>query len=65
MKSYNSRGLAHSRCFLGFYVDATALAATAAEHTIAVQLPTLAPGAFQGLFWNNVETVSTEHVLHC
>eukprot|EP00937_MAST-01D_sp_MAST-1D-sp2_P003944 g3944.t1 len=63
-RSYNSRGLVRPRCFLGFYLDATELAASTATHEIAVQLPTLSKGAFQGLFWHNIETEASE-LLKC
>ena len=53
--AYNSRGRKVSRCFLGFYVDASALEA-GTPHTLAMKLPALAPGRFQGVFWQNVET---------
>jgi hypothetical protein len=65
-KAYNSRGLVRPRCFLGFYFDATALAAAPGEeHAVALKLPPMRPGQFQGLFWENVETVYTQSVQSC
>ncbi|KAH8055502.1 hypothetical protein JL721_10231 [Aureococcus anophagefferens] len=54
-RAYNSRGLPRAACFLGFYYDASPLAAGGA-HDVALWLPPLAPGRFEGLFWENVET---------
>ena len=54
-RAYNSRGLPRAACFLGFYYDASPLAAGGA-HDVALRLPPLAPGRFEGLFWENVET---------
>lgn len=54
-RSYNSRGLNHSRCFLGYYFDATSISA-GKPHKLVLTLPKLAPGAFVGIFWQNVET---------
>ena len=53
--AYNSRGLNHSRTFLGYYFDATEIAA-GKEHSLELTLPTLPAGAFTGIFWNNIET---------
>ena len=53
--SYNSRGLNHSRTFLGYYFDATAMP-SGVEHTLALTLPALPAGAFTGIFWQNIET---------
>ena len=59
-RSYNSRGLNHSRCFLGYYFDASGLAPDT-PHKLALTLPKLGSGAFTGIFWQNVETeYSTE-----
>ena len=55
-RSYNSRGLNHSRTFLGYYFDATELTVDT-EHALAMTLPKLSPGAFTGIFWQNVETI--------
>lgn len=54
-RSYNSRGLNHSRCFLGYYFDATSISA-GKPHKLELTLPKLAAGAFVGIFWQNVET---------
>lgn len=64
-KSYNSRGLQHSRTFLGHYYDASGLLdeADATTHTLAVNVP--ANVDFQGVFWENVETVYTSEVVSC
>ena len=56
-KAYNSRGLVRSRCFLGFYYDASSLLSARGDaHELVLQLPKLPAGAFKGAFWNNVET---------
>ena len=73
-RAYNSRGLAHAECFLGFYYDASALlllddddgGATAAAHELSLALPPgLGAGRFQGAFWENVETEYSERVAAC
>ena len=53
--AYNSRGRKISRCYLGLYFDASALT-VGGQHTLALKLPALAPGRFQGVFWQNLET---------
>jgi hypothetical protein len=54
-RSYNSRGLNHSRTFLGYYFDASAIS-QGHPHSLVLTLPTtLRPGAFTGIFWQNVE----------
>ena len=58
-KAYNSRGLVRSRCFLGFYYDASSLlpkGGQGQQHELVLQLPSLPAGAFKGAFWGNVET---------
>ena len=56
-RSYNSRGLARPRCFLGFYLDLSAANVTPDErHVLHLHLPRLSPGAFAGVFLDNVET---------
>ena len=55
-RSYNSRGLNHSRCFLGFYFDASGLMPDK-PYRLELTLPKLERGAFTGVFWQNVETV--------
>ena len=47
--------------FVGWYYDATALAPDI-SHTLALKLPPLAPGQFQGVFFENVETEYTQEV---
>ena len=60
-KAYNSRGLAHSRTFLGFYYDASGLSVGA--HTMAVSVPTRTD--FEGVFWENVEDEYATGVVSC
>eukprot|EP00463_Aulacantha_scolymantha_P001488 TRINITY_DN2103_c0_g1_i1.p1 TRINITY_DN2103_c0_g1~~TRINITY_DN2103_c0_g1_i1.p1 ORF type:complete len:205 (-),score=23.16 TRINITY_DN2103_c0_g1_i1:60-620(-) len=66
-KAYNSRGLVRSRCFLGFYYDASHLLSTPAstKHTLSLLLPQLPAGHFQGAFWDTVQTEYTEDILSC
>ena len=47
--------------FVGWYADLTALAPDV-PHTFAVELPTLKPGQFQGLFLENVEAEFTSNL---
>jgi hypothetical protein len=54
-RSYNSRGLNHSRTFLGYYFIATEMAVDKPHH-LKLSLPKLPPGAFTGIFWENIET---------
>jgi|TARA_B110000902_G_C13862264_1_gene419542 hypothetical protein len=56
IKAYNSRGVVHSGCFLGYYFDATKMALNTQAHTLEVTIPTAAAkdGAFEGIFWQNV-----------
>eukprot|EP01047_Picozoa_sp_COSAG01_P052661 COSAG01_NODE_5559_length_4185_cov_2.652227_2_plen_335_part_00 len=54
-RSYNSRGRNISRCFLGFYFDASHLEFDK-QHHLNLTLPTLQRGAFTGIFWHNIET---------
>jgi hypothetical protein len=64
-KSYNSRGLVRPRCFLGYYFDASDLS-SGETHTMSLQLPKLGTSTkFQGVFWENVETVRTNEVEAC
>ena len=62
-KAYSSRGLQHSHCFMGFYLDASGM--DSSTHSVSLNLPRLEPGQFQGLFWENVETVTSVDVAHC
>jgi len=48
----------HKRCFLGWYSDISDMAAEK-THEISLDLPELAPGQFQGLFVENIETEFT------
>lgn len=68
-RSYNSRGLIRSRCFLGFYVDCTYLLEdddSDTLHNITIgPLPILPSGAFQGVFWENIEYEYTSEVESC
>ena len=54
-RSYNSRGLNHSRTFLGYYFEATNMEVEK-PHKLVLSLPKLSAGAFTGIFWENVET---------
>lgn len=47
--------------FVGFYADVSLLSADQA-HTVELRLPPLAPGQFQGLFFENVETEYTSAI---
>jgi len=60
-KAYNSRGLQHSRCFLGFYFDASDL--PVGSHTMSVNVPARAD--FEGVFWENVEDEYATEVISC
>ena len=65
-RSYNSRGLVRPRCFLGYYLDLSeAHVAPDAMHKLRLQLPTLPPGAFTGVFLQNVETEYVSVVESC
>ncbi len=47
--------------FVGFYADLSRLAADR-EHTLELTVPPLAPGQWQGVFFDNVETEMTERI---
>lgn len=65
-RSYNSRGLVRPRCFLGYYLDLSALKlAPDVDHTLELGLPALGAGAFEGIFLENVETAYTSAVRAC
>jgi hypothetical protein len=49
------------RCFVGYYADVSSLAADK-THAVELGLPSLEPGRFQGLFFDNVETEYTDRV---
>lgn len=51
----------HERCFLGWYADVSDLDPEK-EYSLALTLPEIAPGQFQGLFVENIETEYTSDV---
>ena len=64
-KAYNSvyKEPGNAGTFIGFYADVAALA-DGKRHTVEVGLPEgLAPGQFQGVYFDNVETERTERVV--
>jgi len=61
-KAYNNIYGNNRRTFLGNYVDVSSLDPDK-EHVIEVTLPQLAPGRFQGLFFENVEPEYTRTVV--
>jgi hypothetical protein len=62
-KAYNSiYGNAPEQTFLGFYIDVSELDADY-RHGIEVTLPKLAPGQFQGVFFENLEPSFTKQIL--
>jgi len=71
-RAFNSRGHGAARttqdaqknCFLGFYYDASHIEA-GASHSLAIRLPVIQKGSFQGVFWENVETDFTSEVASC
>ena len=52
----------HRPTFVGFYADVSNLTADR-DYRVELTLPTLKPGQFQGLFFDNVETEYTEFVM--
>ena len=61
-KAYNSiYGHAPKRTFLGFYADVSTLKPDT-EYRVELTLPSLAPGRFQGLFFENVEPEYTTSI---
>ena len=60
-KAYNSIYPGGNQTFMGFYADVSDIQADK-QHTAAVSLPSLAPGQFQGLFFDNVETEHASQV---
>lgn len=50
------------RTFTGFYADVSLLSA-GREHTVELTLPRLAPGQFQGLFFENIEPAYTDAIV--
>jgi hypothetical protein len=49
----------HAPSFVGFYADVSNLAPDK-EHQLELALPKLAPGQFQGVFFDNVENEFTD-----
>ena len=61
-KAYNSiYGHSPQRTFLGFYADISDLKPDT-EYSLEIDLPSLAPGQFQGLFFENIETEYTAQI---
>jgi hypothetical protein len=61
-KAYNSiYGHEPKRTFLGFYADVTRLDA-GREYELELELPKLAPGRFQGVFFENIEPEYTTEI---
>lgn len=61
-KAYNSiYGHSPKRTFMGFYADISNLKPDT-EYSIEVALPKLAPGQFQGLFFENIEPEYTGEI---
>lgn len=60
-KAYSSVRV-NPRSFVGFYLDASALAPER-EHRIELTLPRSARDRFQGLFFDNVETEDTDTIM--
>ena len=61
-RAYNNIYGGNPRNFLGSYIDVSDLEAER-EHRIEVTLPRLAPGRFQGLFFENVEPEYTRVII--
>lgn len=59
-KAYSSVRV-HSRCFVGFYADLSLLKSDKV-YKVELELPSLKPGQFQGLFFENVQTEYTTNV---
>jgi len=62
-RAYNSRGRGGNRCFLGFYYDLSNTAV--GTHAVEVSLDGVPPGAFRGLFFENLEDSPTSSVQTC
>jgi len=61
-EAYNSRGNKDNRCFLGFYFDATPLAA--GQHPLALWLPKMnGTSQLRGVFWSGIRDSSTSEVV--
>jgi len=61
-KAFGGVNPSGDRTFLGFYVNVSTLSA-GRKVPIEVDLPELAPGQFQGVFLDNVETIWTDRIL--
>ncbi len=61
-KAYNDIYGNTKRTFLGSYLDPSALQPDQ-EHVLEAEIPPLAPGRFQGLFFENVEPEYTNIVI--
>ena len=52
------RSLKAPACFSGFWIDLSSVSIGAdTPHTLAIKLPSMAPGAFGGVYYDNVDTV--------
>lgn len=60
-KAWNNIYGGNRRNFLGYYVEVTSLAPDV-DHALEVRVPQLAPGRFQGLFFENVEAEYTRAI---
>lgn len=60
-KAYSAVNAATPRTFVGFYADLSLLAPDR-EHTLELDLPRLARGQLQGVFFENVETEYTDRI---
>jgi hypothetical protein len=57
-KGYNTRDTHNRDRFMGFYLDLTNVVQKAnIEYSLSLELPTLNPGLFQGLFMENIERI--------
>mmetsp|Transcript_82401 Transcript_82401/g.217385 ORF Transcript_82401/g.217385 Transcript_82401/m.217385 type:complete len:299 (+) Transcript_82401:2-898(+) len=62
--SRNGPASASQSCFTGYYIDASSFPPEA-MHALSVWMPSVAPGDFQGLFWDNLDTEYTNQVVAC
>lgn len=52
------RSLKSPACFAGFWIDLSALNIQAnTPYALSIKLPAMAPGAFGGVYYDNVDTV--------
>eukprot|EP00300_Choanocystis_sp_HF-7_P008616 c16008_g1_i1.p1 GENE.c16008_g1_i1~~c16008_g1_i1.p1 ORF type:complete len:999 (-),score=182.04 c16008_g1_i1:1048-4011(-) len=63
-RAFSSRGLIRDNCFLGNFVDLTDIT-VGQDHRLAVFVPPVGAGEFQGVFWENVEQTFTADVTEC